>query len=161
VLTVRPTKKLARQLALRIPRLPLAVPSRVSDWCAHTFLRGNEPWLVFCNTASLYPVFPSSAAVKNGESLARRLAGIVLGVLQTNGFSTQATIFEAELTEFQFAPIPDRSVLSSISELIWLADSRYDDVGLTPATLSRQLGETPMSALGMNSPARALSSLST
>jgi hypothetical protein len=159
VLTLRPTKKLARQLALDVPRLPVAVPSRVSDWCAHTFLRGNEPWLIFCNTASLYPVFAGSAGVTDGESLARRLGGMVLGVLQTNGFSTQAKIFQRELTGFQFAPIPDRSVLGSVSELIWLADAWFDDVDLTPATLSHKLGKTPMSALGMNRPADALSSL--
>ena len=159
VITLRPTKKLARQLAISVPRLSPAVPSRVTDWCTHTFLRGDEPWLIFCNTASLYPVFASAAAVTDGEALARRLCGMVIGVLKTNGFSTQAKIFERELTDFQFAPIPDRAVLSSISELIWLSDSWFNDVDLTPATLSRQLGVTPMSALGMNSPERALASL--
>ena len=159
VVTIRPTKKLARQLGISVPRLPVPVPSRVADWCAHTFLRGDEQWLIFCNTASLYPVFAGAANVTDGESLARRLGGMVLGVLKTNGYATQSEIFERELTGFQFTPIPDRSVLGSISELIWLAEAWLDDVDLTPAVLSRHLGETPMSALGMNRPARALSSL--
>ena len=161
VLTLRPTKKLARQLGINVPRVPPAVPSRVTDWCAHTFVRGGEPWLIFCNTASFYPVFAGAAGVTDGEALARRLGGMVLQVLKTNGFTAQAKIIEGELTGFQFAPIPDRAVLSSISELMRLADGCFDDADLTPATLSRQLGETPMSALGMNSPARVLESLRT
>lgn len=138
VVTIRPTKKLARQLGINVPRLPVAVPSRVADWCAHTFLRGDVPWLIFCNTASLYPVFGGAANVTDGESLARRLGGMVLGVLKTNGYSTQAKIVERELTDYQFTPIPDRSVLGSISELIWLADSWFDDPDLTPAVLSHR-----------------------
>lgn len=122
-------------------------------------MRGDEQWLIFCNTASLYPVFAGAANVTDGESLARRLGGMVLGVLKTNSYSTQAKIFERELTDYQFTPIPDRSVLGSVSELIWLAESWFDDPDLTPAALSHHLGEVPMSALGMNHPARALSSL--
>lgn len=135
------------------------VPSRVTDWCAHTFLQDGHPWLIFCNTASLYAVFASASGVTDGETLARRLGGMVLGVLKTNKYSTQAKIFERQLTDFQFAPVPDRAVLSSISELIWLSDAYFDDEDLTPATLSRQLGKTPMNALGGNNPARALASL--
>lgn len=159
VLTLRPTKKLARQLAISVPPLAPVVPSRVSDWCAHTFLQGGHPWLIFCNTASLYPVFASAAGVTDGEALARRLGGMVPAVLKTNGFSTQAKIFERLLIDYQFAPIPDRAVLSSISELIWLSERWFDDVDLTPAKLSSKLGITPMSTLGMNSPERALASL--
>ena len=159
VVTIRPTKKLARQLGISVPRLPVPVPSRVADWCAHTFLRGDEQWLIFCNTASLYPVFAGAANVTEGESLARRLGGMVLGVLKTNGYSSQARIFERALTDYQFTPIPDRSVLGSVSELIWLAESFFDEPNLTPGVLSHHLGEVPMSALGMNHPARALSSL--
>ena len=104
-------------------------------------------------------MFASAAGVTDGEALARRVGGMVAGVLKTNGFSTQARIFERQLTDFQFAPIPDRSVLSSISEMIWLSDARFNDVDLTPAALSRHLGVTPMTALGMNSPERALGAL--
>ena len=152
---------LARQLGIDLPRVPPPVPSRAADWCAHTFQMGDEAWLVFCNTASVYPVFAGAAGVTDGDSLVRRLAGMVLPVLKQNRFSRQAKIFEREITEIQWAPIPDRAVLSSISELIWLADARFDDADLTPAKLSRALGITPMSTIGMDSPERALSSLRT
>lgn len=161
MLTLRPTKKLARQLGIQIPTVPPAVPSRIADWCVHTFLLGNDHWLVFCNTASLYPVFAGGRGVTDGESLARRVGGMVPTVLQANRLTQQAGIFTAALTDFQWAPIPDRSVLGSISEMIYLADPWFDDAGLTPAVLSKKLGNAPMSALGMNSPARAFASLRT
>ena len=160
VITLRPTKILARKLGITIPEAPPPVPSRIADWCAHTFRLGREPWLVFCNTASLYPVFARASGVHDDESLMRRAGGMVEQVLKTN-CPTQHAAFAAELTEFQWAPIPDRSVLGSISDLIYLAKPSFDDPNLMPAVLSAKLGQTPMSALGMNRPARAFASLQT
>ena len=121
---------------------------------------GKEPWLIFCNTASLYPVFAKGLGVTDDETLIRRTVGMVLLVLRENGYSSQAKAIEQELTlGVQWAPIPDRSVLSSISEMIWLADAWFDDANLTPAILSQRLGKTPMTTLGMNDPARAFTTL--
>lgn len=160
MLTLRPTKKLAKQLGLRIPPTPPPIASRVADWCVHTFLMEDGPWLIFCNTASLYPIFAKATGIKDDESLVRRSAGMILQVLRDNRHSVQADMMERELAAgVQWAPIPDRSVLSSISELIWLAEGHFDDVGLTPAVLSHRLGTTPMSILGMNNPTRAFTSL--
>jgi len=150
---------LARQLGVAIPAVPPPVPSRVADWCAHTFRHRTRNWLIFCNTASLYPVLAHARKVTDGETLVRRAGGMALEVLQKNGFPDQARILDAQLTDFQFGPVPDRSVLGSINELVWLAGLRLDAPDLVPWTLSQHLGRTPMSALGMNSPAKALASL--
>ena len=160
MLTLRPTKKLAKQLGLQIPSAPPVVKSRVADWCVHIFPIGQESWLIFCNTASLYPVFAKGLGVTDDETLVRRAVGMVLQILRENGFSSQAKIIEQELTlGVQWAPIPDRSVLGSISEMIWHSDHYFDDADLTPAILSQRLGTTPMSTLGMNNPARAFKTL--
>jgi hypothetical protein len=159
VLTIRPTKMLAKKLGISIPTAPPPVPSRVADWCAHSFRRGNERWLIFCNTASLYAVVAGARGVTDGESLARRIGGMVPAVLRENGFAAQVTRFEDSLTDFQFAPVPDRSVLGSITDLIYLANGHLDANDITPAALAQHLGRTPMSALGMNNPARALATL--
>ena len=160
MLTLRPTKKLAKQLGLRIPSAPPVVKSRVADWCVHIFPIGQEPWLIFCNTASLYPVFAKGLGVTDDETLIRRAVGMVLLVLRENGYSPQAKIIERDLTlGVQWAPIPDRSVLGSVSEMIWLADPHFDDANLTPAILSQRLGTTPMSTLGMKNLARAFTTL--
>ena len=47
VLTVRPTKMLARQLGIVVPADMPTVPSRVADWCAHSFTFGRRRWLIF------------------------------------------------------------------------------------------------------------------
>lgn len=160
VLTLRPTKKLARQLGLRIPPVAPVVKSRVADWCVHTFQMGKEPWLIFCNTASLYPVFAKGLGVTDDEILIRRTVGMVLLVLRENGYSTQAKIIEHELTlGVQWAPIPDRSVLGSINDFVRVSDFHFDDPNLTPAILSQRLGITPMTTLGKNDPARAFATL--
>lgn len=56
VLTIRPTKMLARRLAIALPPAPPAVANRVADWCEHEFRVGRYRYLMFCSTASLYPV---------------------------------------------------------------------------------------------------------
>ena len=51
----------------------------------------------------------------------------------------------------QWAPIPDKAVLSSVNELIMQA--RYG-MHKSPIELSQWLAETPMKLLGYNSPDR-------
>jgi len=161
MVTIRPTKMLARQLGITLPKLPPPVPDRIADWCAHSFATGDQNWLVFCNTTSLYAVFAKADGVTDGESLARRLGGMVLQVITANGFSTQARAFKAALTEYQWAPIPDRSVLGSINELIYLADPLFDDPHLTPGSLAERVSNAPMSAIGMNSPKKVFARMGT
>ena len=55
--------------------------------------------------------------------------------------------------EAQLAPIPDRSVLGMINDLIFSAKWGLLD-GMSPVELSNRLAETPLSVLGMNSPDR-------
>jgi len=152
---------LARQLGITLPKLPPAVPNRISDWCAHSFATGDQTWLIFCNTTSLYAVFAKADGVTDGESLARRLGGMVLQVITANGFSRQASVFKGALTDYQWAPIPDRSVLGSINELIYLACAYFDDAHLTPASLAERVSNAPMSAIGMNRPQKVFARLGT
>lgn len=136
-----------------------AIPSRIADWCAHSFWFDQREWLVFCNTASLYPVFASAERVTDAETLFRRLAGMVSFVLRENRFAGHATRFERQLKEVQWASIPGPSVLGSMSEMIWQADPWLDEPDLDPAKLSRRLGITPMGTLGMADPATVFRSL--
>ena len=141
MLTLRPTKKLAKQLGLRLPATtPPVVSSRVADWCVHTFPMDEESWLIFCNTASLYPVFSKGLNVTDDETLIRRAVGMILQILPENGYAAQAEIIEKELMlGVQWAPIPDRSVLGSINDLVQSAGYHFDDANLTPAILSQRL----------------------
>jgi hypothetical protein len=160
MLTIRPTKMLARRLGIDLPEVPPAVTNRVADWCAHEFKVSRYRYLIFCNTASLYPVVMMSTRVTDGPKLAARL----LGGLQTclRGGALEAQFRDRILVEgpiFQWAPIPDRSLLGSINELIFAAKIGLESREYGPAELSRWLAQTPMMALGGNSPDRVFAKL--
>ena len=150
---------LARELGISLPATPPVIPSRIADWCVHRFRYGRKNWLIFCNTASLYSICAGASGVTDGESLARRAGGMIPLVLGKNSFGSQAEKFTAELTEFQWAPIPDRSVLGSMNDLIYMATGYLEDPEILPETLADKLGKTPMSALGMNHPTRVFGTI--
>ena len=155
MLTIRPTKMLARRLRLgATAEIMPVVTNRVADWCAHEFLVSRRRYLIFCNTASLYPVVTEARGVTDDDTLVRRL----LAALRLNladgplGFAYERWIAPGG-AEVQWAPIPDRPALGSINELVFAAKWGLID-GKSPAELSGWLAQTPLSVLGMNSPDR-------
>ena len=130
------------------------VTKRVADWCAHEFLVSRRRYLIFCNTASLYPVVTEARGVTDQDALVKCL----MTALRLNlADGPHAYAYERWIapggTEVQWAPIPDRSVLGSINDLIFAAKWGLVD-GKSPAELSGWLARTPLSVLGMNSPDR-------
>jgi hypothetical protein len=160
MLTIRPTQMLARRLGIEVPPVPPELPNRVADWCAHEFSVSRHRYLIFCNTASLYPVVMMATGVTDGPKLVMRLMGGLQTCLRGGALQTQ---FEQRIVtegpSVQWAPIPGKSVLGSINELVFLAKCGLEDRDDGPEALSRWLARTPMSALGMNSPARVFPTL--
>jgi len=155
VLTIRPTKMLARRLGLELPRNVPTVTNRVADWCAHEFRAGRFRYLMFCNTASLYPVVSYARGVNDDHTLIERL--VVTLRLNLTEADLEYQLLQRivpELATVQWAPIPDRSILGSINEMIFMATFELAEGGKAPVELSRWLARSPMSALGMNSPDR-------
>ncbi len=58
------------------------------------------------------------------------------------------------LAVVQWAPIPDLSILGSINDMIAMARFELEERDTPPVELSSWLAESPMSALGGNSPDR-------
>ena len=77
MLTIRPTKMLARRLGIELPATPPAVANRVADWCAHEFRTQRFKYLIFFNTASLYPVLTYARGVTDDHELIERLVEAV------------------------------------------------------------------------------------
>lgn len=160
MLTIRPTKMLARRLGIEVPSALPEVTNRVADWCAHEFKVSRVRYLIFCNTASLYPVVMKAAGVTDGMELAARM----MGGLQTCliGGDLAAQFEQRILTEMplvQWAPVPGRSILGSINDLVFQAQCGIEDGVEGPLELSRWLARNPMSVLGMNSPDRVFPKL--
>ncbi|MCM2274806.1 MAG: hypothetical protein NDI75_08460 [Candidatus Didemnitutus sp.] len=157
MLTFRPSKTLARRLQIAVPVTPPPVANRVADWCVHEFRDRGCRYLIFCNTASLYPLVTSarvvddeSTLIKRGiETMRRNFAGTELE------FQFQRWIVP-EVSEVQWAPIPGRAVLGSINELICLA---HADSAKSPVELSSWLAQAPLKVLGYESPDRVFPKL--
>jgi hypothetical protein len=160
MLTLRPTKMLARRLHLSVPAVPPPVTNRVADWCAHEFTAQRHRYLLFWHTATFLPVLVHGRGVRDDHDLILRLAGglkLVMGGTELE-FHYQRWI-APELGIVQWAPIPSRSVLGTMNDLMIMAKYHLDAGDQSPVELSLQLAETPLSALGMNSPDRAFRSL--
>jgi len=160
MLTLRPTKMLARRLHLTVPATPPPVVNRVADWCAHEFRAERRRYLLFWNTAAFLPVLVDGRGVRDDHDLIMRLAdGLKLVTDGTElAFHYQRWI-APELGTVQWAPIPSRSVLGTMNDLMLMAKYRLAAGEESPVELSLRLAETPLSALGMNSPDRAFRSL--
>ena len=160
MLTIRPTKMLARRLGIGLPAVPPVITNRVADWCAHEFRVSRYRYLMFCNTASLYPVVTYAKGVRDDHSLIERLVETLkLNLTGTElEFQFQRWIVP-ELAAVQWAPIPGRSVLGGMNEMISMAKYSRQHRDEPPGELSRWLAETPLAPLGMNSPKRVFPTL--
>lgn len=160
MLTIRPTKRLAARLGILVPNTPPKVTNRVADWCAHEFMVGRYRHLFFFNTASIYPVVTLARGVTDESSLIERLIeSLKLNLVGTKvGFQFERWIAPA-LSEVQFAPIPDRSTLGAMNDLIFAAKWRLGSESVAPVELSEWLAVTPLKTLGYGSPHEAFASL--
>jgi len=160
MLTIRPTKMLARRLALELPVALPTVTNRVADWCVHEFRISRHRHLIFCNTASLYPVVCHARGVTDRNSLVERLAeALKEGLEGTKLEKHYQRWIVPELAAVQWAPIPGRSILGSMNDLIFAARCGYEDRNYSVVEMSRWLAVTPLSVLGMNSPDRVFPTL--
>lgn len=157
MLTLRPTKMLARRLGIAVPTSPPPVANRVADWCVHEFRDGGHRFLILVNTASLYPLVLHGRGVNDEATLVRRCGeSLQLNFVGTPlEFQYQRWI-APELTAVQWSPIPDKAVLSSINEMILMARHGMDK---SPVELSQWLAETPMKVIGHDSPDRVFPKL--
>lgn len=157
MLTLRPTKMLARRLKIAVPAVPPPVENRVADWCVHEFREGRQRYLMFCNTAALFPIVLPAKGVNDESALIRRFLEGVRAVFEGTElqFHYERWI-ETEAGAVQWAPIPDKAVLSSVNEMIYRARHGMDK---SPVELAWWLAQTPMKAIGQNFPDRVFPSL--
>lgn len=151
---------LARRLGIELPVAPPVVTNRVADWCVHEFKVSRHRYLIFCNTASLYPVVMMASGVTDGEKLVARLMGGLQTCLRGGKLEIQfqrRIVVEGPFV--QWAPIPGKSVLGSINDLVYQAKYALAERDYSPFELSRWLAKNPLSALGMNSPDRVFPKL--
>jgi hypothetical protein len=160
MLTLRPTKMLARRLHPTVPAAPPPVTNRVADWCAHEFTASRHRYLLFWNTAAFLLVLVPGRGVRDDHTLIMRLNdGLKLVMGGTDLESYYQRWIEPELAAVQWAPIPSRSVLGTMNDFMIMAKYHLVERDQSPFEISQLMAGAPMSALGMNSPERAFRSL--
>lgn len=151
---------LARRLGLAIPATPPPVANRAADWCAHEFKAARRRYLLFWNTATFLPVLVHGRSLRADHDLIVRLTdGLKLIMGGTDLEFPYQRWIAPELGAVQWAPIPSRSVLGTMNDLMIMAKYHLADRNESPAEISQWLAKAPLSALGMNSPAKAFRSL--
>ena len=132
----------------------------VADWCVQDFSAGRIRYLLFVNTASLYPVIVHARGL---NSLDRLVNAFETGLRQT----LQGTLAEnhlkrwilPELSKVELGRIPGRSLLGSTNDFIRMAYFHLHEDGLSLEETSRELAQAPMSYLGGKSPDRVFPKL--
>lgn len=157
---LRPTQKLARRLGLQIPATLPEVKNRLADWCAQDFQAGRIRYLLFVNTASLFPVIVPARGVTTLGRLMRAFDdGAKLTLQRTPWMSQFDRWIAPELSEVQLGRIPGRSLLGSTNDFIRMACFYLHEDGVSPEETSVHLARAPMGYLGMNSPDRVFPKL--
>jgi hypothetical protein len=148
VLTFRPTKKLAARVGLAVPPGDVPVETPHCDWCAHTFTAQRFRYIILTNTHSFFSVIMSSRGVTTEAAFIRSALGSIGRHLVESG---RGSVFERviapQANEVQFASIPNRAVLGTITELVFLAQVDLVEGGLSATEVSSRLNEMPLSVL--------------
>ena len=160
MLLLRPTQKLASKFGLKVPAVTPETRNWVADWCVQDFSAGRIRYLLFVNTASLYPVVIRASGV---NSLDRLVGAFETGVRQTltgtPGMSHLERGILPELSNVALGRIPSRSLLGSTNDFIRMAYFHLHEDGLSLEETSRELAQAPMSYLGGKSPDRVFPKL--
>jgi hypothetical protein len=160
VLLFRPTQKLASRLGWKLPAVTPPTRNWVTDWCVQDFSAGRIRYLLFANTASLYPVIVRARGVNTLESLVRAFE---IGVRQTlKGTAGEGHLERwilPELSKVELGRIPGRSLLGSTNDFIRMAYFDLHEDGVSVEDTSRRLAQVPMTYLGFKSPDRVFPAL--
>lgn len=118
------------------------------DWCAHTFMAQRYRYLLLTNTHSFLSVVTTAKGVTSEDTLIRAALAALRDYLVASGrgFAFERLI-APQAGEVRFARIPDRRVLGTMNELIFLATGDLIEGGCSAAETSDRLNRVPLSAL--------------
>ena len=148
MVTLRCTRLVRERLHLPRQTVPEPLPStgRLGDWYVHLVHFGRPEFAIATSERSLLTVLFPARALRT--TLASNLRGAVGSLLESLGVSGEALAREIAAMELvTFGRATNRRVLGSMNELAFQASvllARGDDL----LTISRQLADTPMSAIG-------------
>jgi hypothetical protein len=148
MLTLRPTKMLARRMALSVGPSEGPAANPYADWSLHNFIFSRCRYLIVVNTRSLLPVVIPARGITNGPILVKAMMESIGDNLRLSGWGS---LFErfilVETGTTKIAPIESRSLLGSINELVFFAKVELN-AGVPADAAGFRLREIPMTYLG-------------
>jgi hypothetical protein len=131
---------------LRDENLP--VESLYTDWCAHSFTARRCRHIILTNTYSFLSVVMAARGITSEDAFIRSAGEAIRDYLVQSGRSSAFDRFmAAETTEARFSRIPDRRVLGTINELVFLAADYLAAENVSLFKISEYLNTVPLSAL--------------
>jgi hypothetical protein len=159
MLILRPTKILAKRLRLELSQPEPPPPNPYADWCVHVFFAARLKYLLFTHTTTLVSAVAPARGVRSLAALSHCFAQAIQLQLARHGFADVWTRQLApELDQVQIASIPNRSVMGSMNEFIFLGRHHIEEGSVEDANL--RLPETPMFGIKAVWPLKAFAGLS-
>ena len=149
--TLRCTKALLKRIKTPTSASPPAPNTVLGDWYANLLLTRSKQLVLCVSERTLLPILVEAA---NPGTLGSRLQNAVAEMLRVIEVPEERMwAEEAAMEELVVSTTASRQVLGSMNDFAHML--AYYPPGMSPASVARQLAESPCSPIGMNSPRRA------
>jgi hypothetical protein len=146
---LRFSQKLGSRLKVG-PLKPLPMDDApVADWTGHVFFFRRTPYILLCNTATLYSTVLYAKGITNDSIFITQLLTTLRDVMETDGLAFAYDRFIVPRTGLiHLASTLSRSVTGSMNELINYAKAVLADDETSPFDLGFLLNDVLLSAIG-------------
>lgn len=144
--------RLSQKLTAKIKTGPLESilhdKNPLADWSAHLFVADRKQHVLLSHTKTLYSVVMPAKGVTSNEQFVERALSSIREFMQDDGHETVYRSLIAPATEtIQFAKALDRSVTSSMNELVQFATLWLSSGELSPYDVGFKLNDILLSAI--------------
>jgi hypothetical protein len=145
---------------------PLDVANPLADWSAHLFPVGRSRYLLLTHTKSFFStVAPAKGGTASADKLVDRVRSALRDLLAAAGYGSAYERFidpaaaGGGAAAVSFARALDRRVVGTMNDQVYQAQVFLTDLPLPLPEVAWRLNETPYSALGYGSPAKAFEAM--
>jgi hypothetical protein len=147
--------RLSQKLNAKIKSGPLqAMPladNPFADWSASLFVAERTQYILLSHTTTLYSVVMFAKGITSDWNFIERALSNIRELMQDDGYESEyLSLIAPDTARVRFAAALDRSVTSSLNELIQQAKYCLSDGGSSPSDASVELNDLLLSAIAAN-----------
>lgn len=121
----------------------------MADWTGHLFFFDRTPYILLCNTATLYSTVLYAKGIADNSVFLTRFLATLRDAMEADGLAFAYERFIVPRTGLiRFASTVSRSVTGSMNELITYAKAVLADDEVSPFDLGFRLNDVLLSAIG-------------